>query len=98
MLLGGPALLLLFVGAAFAMFGSGKPPGRDRPFNSGRRSLFDDEGDEDGVEDEDGPTFESHHVDEFLKDGGRYWQKYPTRSGAISAMLDDLLHGDEEDR
>lgn len=94
MLLGVPMLLGLFIGAALTIFGSSKPPGKDKPSGSGHRPFFDNEDDDE----EDGPTFEPHHVDEFLQDGGRFWQKYPTRSGAISAMLDDMLHGDDHDR
>ncbi|MCC7209626.1 MAG: hypothetical protein IT323_20115 [Anaerolineae bacterium] len=93
-LVGVPGLLLLFIGAGLAAFGSGKPPDKDNRSGSHRRPFFDD----DEEDDDDGPTFEPHHVDEFLKDGGRYWQKYPLRSGAISAMLDDMLHGDDCDR
>lgn len=51
-----------------------------------------------GDEDEDDdPWFEPRHVGEFMDDPGGYWQKYPNRSGAISSMLDDTLHGDEGD-
>ncbi len=65
---------------------------RPKRTSSYRGPIFDGDGDDDN------PSFEPRHVDEFLKDGGRYWQKYPNRSGAISAMLDDMLNGDDHDR
>lgn len=63
-------------------------PRRKRTYSY--RAPIPDENDED-----DNPWFEPRHVDEFMDDPGGYWDNYPHRSGAISAMLDDTLHDDD---
>lgn len=91
LLIGVPAFLLMAPGLLLTLFGSSKPP---RKGAGSYPSPIPDDEDED---DDDNPWFEPRHVDEFMNDPGGYWEKYPNRSGAISAMLEDTLHGDEGD-
>jgi hypothetical protein len=93
-LIGVPAFFLMVGGVLLSVFGSSKPP---RNGTGSYRPPFDDADDESDEDEDDGPSFEPRHVDEFMNDPGGYWQEYPNRSGAISAMLDDTLNGGEDD-
>jgi hypothetical protein len=83
-----PAAVLLAI--VFGSLWEGFKPQRKRTYSYRAPILDHEDGDDD-------PWFEPRHVGEFMDDPGGYWEKHPNRSGAISAMLDDTLHGDEGD-